>query len=66
VQVGSESIEWDILLWTSGSVGKARVVGAFMMEMSVCSQFVDQMAGGPTEEDGEQSDVLLRWIRDCL
>jgi len=34
--------------------------------MSVCSQLVDPMASGPTEEDGEQSNILLRRIRDRL
>lgn len=66
MQVGGELVEWNILLWASWSVWEARVVGALVGEVLVHSLLVDLMASGPTQEDGEKADVLLRRIGDSL
>jgi len=66
VQVGGECLEWDILLWASWCVWEARVVGTLVGEVLVCSLLADLMASGPTQEDGEKANVLLRRIRDSL
>jgi len=49
-----------------GVSGRRESLAPWWLEMSVCSQLVDPMASGPTEEDGEQSNILLRRIRDRL
>ena len=66
VQVGGECVEWNILLRTSWCVWEARVVGALVGEVLVHSLLVNLMASGPTQEDGEKADVLLRRIGDSL